>query len=90
MWTTVENSGIARKVGALVLGLFTDCEPVDKSQPFLTAEQVLGEIPPKMKCPVVSNLRYGHVPQKVTLPLGARAELDTRKDGIAILEGVVK
>jgi muramoyltetrapeptide carboxypeptidase len=90
MWTTLRHAGILKKTGALVLGLFTDCQPVDKTSPHLTVEQVLAEFPLEMRCPVVSNFRYGHVPQKVTLPLGAKARLDTKKNGVEILEGVVR
>lgn len=90
MWTTVENSGISRRISGLVLGLFTDCEPVDKTKPYLTAEEVLAEIPPKMKCPTMSNFRYGHVPRKMTLPLGVKAKLDTKKGVLEVLEGGVR
>jgi len=89
MWTQVENSGIARKISALVLGLFTDCNPVDPTQPHLTVEEVLAEIPGKVTCPTVSNFRYGHVPRKLTVPLGVRAALDTKKATIEVLEAAV-
>ncbi len=90
MWTQIQNSDVARSLSALALGLFTDCEPVDATSPHLTIEQVLEEIPGRVTCPTVSHLQYGHVPRKLTLPLGLKARLDTRKGYLEILEPAVR
>jgi muramoyltetrapeptide carboxypeptidase len=36
--------------------------------------------------PVYTGLAYGHLPRKLTLPIGARASLSVRRDGEGRLE----
>jgi muramoyltetrapeptide carboxypeptidase len=90
MWTQIVNAGIASKLSALVLGQFTDCAPKEPDKPHLTIDQVLKEISGSVRCPSISNLAYGHVPKKITLPLGAKARVVGGRGTIEILEGVVR
>jgi muramoyltetrapeptide carboxypeptidase len=90
MFAQLHNAGILRKISGLILGKFTDCVPSDPSKPHLTVEQVLQDVSQRMKCPVISNFQYGHIPKKLTVPLGLRARLDSAK-GLVVVEeaGVV-
>lgn len=89
MWRTVEQANIIKNASALVLGLFTDCEPVDKKNPYLTSEQVITEVLNSSTVPTMSNLRYGHIPRKMTIPIGVKARVDTKRSLLEVLEGGV-
>lgn len=69
------NSGIAGRLSGLILGQFTRCEPKDPSKPHLAIGALFEEFAKRVPGPVLANFQYGHVPKKVTLPLGLRAEI---------------
>jgi len=83
------NAGILHKLEALVFGKFTDCVPSNPNDPSLTVEQVQEEFAQKIDCPVVMNFQYGHIPRKLTVPLGLKAKIDTKRGKIEILENGV-
>jgi muramoyltetrapeptide carboxypeptidase len=89
MFTQLFHAGILKSISGLVLGKFTDCVPSDPSKPHLTIEQVLQEALLKLSCPVLTNFQYGHIPKKLTLPIGLRARLDTRRGVLEVLEAAV-
>jgi muramoyltetrapeptide carboxypeptidase len=89
MFAQLHHAGISKAIAGLVLGKFTDCVPSDPSKPHLTIEQVLDDAVSRITCPVLSNLQYGHIAKKVTLPFGVRALLDSRNGALKILEGAV-
>ncbi|HTJ21372.1 MAG TPA: LD-carboxypeptidase [Gemmatimonadaceae bacterium] len=68
-------SGGLRKVAGLAFGLFTEIppEPSDAERPL---ERVLREFADRCGVPAVAGVPVGHVPDHVTLPIGAVAELD--------------
>jgi len=72
-----------------VFGNFTDCKPSDPKEPNLTLDQVLEEYSAKVKCPVIVNFQYGHIPCKLTIPIGVEATVDTKRIGITVMEGAV-
>jgi muramoyltetrapeptide carboxypeptidase len=90
MFTQLRHAGILRTIAGLVLGKFTDCVPSDPSKPHLTIERVLQEIVSSVECPVLSNLQYGHIAKKLTIPWGVRATVDTRTTTLSISEGAVR
>jgi muramoyltetrapeptide carboxypeptidase len=83
-------SGILRRISGLVLGRFTDCVPTDPSKPHLTVDQVLEEVLQNVLCPVLTNVQFGHIPRKLTLPLGVLAAVDSGAGRLNILEGAVR
>jgi len=89
MFTQLHHAGITQNICGLVLGAFTDCVPSDPSKPHLTIEQVINDALRRISCPVLTNLRYGHIPKKLTLPFGVQAALDTRNGVLKITEGAV-
>lgn len=90
MFAQLHHAGILRSIAGLILGKFTDCVPSDPSKPHLTIEQVLEEAIRWVPCPILTNLQYGHIAKKLTLPFGVRAQLDSRKGVLRILEGAVR
>ncbi len=89
MLTQLQNAGILRSIGALLFGRFTDCVPGDAAKPHLTVEQVLARAKEALKVPVLSNLQYGHIPKKLTLPLGLRTRVDGSSGAIDVSEAAV-
>jgi muramoyltetrapeptide carboxypeptidase len=84
----LKNSGVLYKINACILGQFTDCAPKELEKS-LTLEQIFNDYLGNLKIPVISNLSYGHIPQKLTLPLGARVRVDAKRQKITIIESVL-
>lgn len=89
MLTQLQNAGLLKNISGLVFGKFTDCVPKDPSQPHFTVEQVLAQFAERLRAPVLSNFQYGHIAKKLTIPIGVRAQLDTRKGNLEVLEAAV-
>jgi muramoyltetrapeptide carboxypeptidase len=89
MFTQLHHAGITETINGLVLGAFTDCVPSDPSKPHLTIDQVISDAISRISCPILANLRYGHIPKKLTLPFGVEALLDSRNGVLRISEGAV-
>ena len=90
MLAQLRNAGILDRLAGLAFGKFINCVPSDPSKPFLPVEQVLENVSQEVQCPVVGNLQYGHLPRKLTIPLGVRAKMDTKKGVIEVLESAVR
>lgn len=89
MFAQLRNAGILSNVAGLLLGKFTDCVPTDPSKPHLKTEEVLEEFSRSVTVPLLANLQFGHIPQKLTIPLGVKARLSTRMRSIEIMESAV-
>jgi muramoyltetrapeptide carboxypeptidase len=89
MLAQLMNAGVLKRLGGLVFGKFTDCFPSDSGDPHLTIEQVQKEYASTMKCPVIANFQYGHVPKKLTIPIGVEAGLNTGREKITIQDSAV-
>ncbi|MEX2117682.1 MAG: LD-carboxypeptidase [Bacteroidota bacterium] len=90
MFAQLRHAGIFRHAKALVLGRFTDCKPTDPSKPFLSIEQVLAEVEASALIPVLSNFQYGHIPRKLTIPIGIRAVVDGVRRTLEVTESAVR
>ena len=89
MFMQLKNAGTLSSISGLVLGLFTECVPSDPSTPHLTIDQVLAELVSHTDVPILGNVPYGHVPRKLTIPLGVRARMDVDRLRLEIAEGTV-
>jgi muramoyltetrapeptide carboxypeptidase len=76
MLTQLRQSGALRRVKGIVLGRIT-VPPRRRFPPDRSPDEVLRETFVPLGVPVVRDLPAGHLPGKRTLPLGARAILDT-------------
>lgn len=90
MLTHLRNAGVLHAINGLILGHFTGCVPSDAKKPHLTMEQVLQEVVGWVKVPTVAQFQYGHIPQKLTVPLGVLARLNADEREIELLEGAVE
>lgn len=76
MFWQLKHAGILDKQRAVVLGDFSDCEAdanLRYQYSMTEAIETLREIAP---CPVLTGFPFGHVPAKVTLPMGTLATIN--------------
>lgn len=89
MLTQLRLAGILGKASAFVLGQFTNCAPGEPEKPHRTLDEILRDDLFSIGKPAVSNLAYGHVPVKMTLPIGVLASIDPVKKSFSIDEAAV-
>lgn len=90
MLTQLRNAGILDAASAVLGGQFTDCVPKDASRPSLTVAEVLGDAADRSQVPFLAGLPFGHVPAKITLPVGVRVRVDVQASVIEHLEAAVR
>ena len=90
MLAQLRHASILTRTNGVVLGAFTDCTPHNPSNPTLTLNEIFSDYLESLGKPVVENLAYGHIPRKLTLPIGAAARIVTRhRTSLDILEPVI-
>ena len=72
-----------------MIGQCVDCLPRDSSGPTLSIEEVFKEFALAFKKPVISHVPFGHVKQKMTLPLGVKVKVDVERRSMELLEAAV-
>jgi muramoyltetrapeptide carboxypeptidase len=90
MLTQLKLAGILQAIRALLIGSLINCVPADKTKPSLDIGEILAELMGDLKIPVLSGLTYGHLPRKLTIPIGLNARIDSRSGTLEFLEGCVK
>lgn len=89
MLTQLRLAGILGKVSGFALGQFTNCEPEEPEKPHRKLDEILREDLYSLGKPAVTNLAYGHLPIKMTLPIGVMASIDPVKRSFSIDEPAV-
>lgn len=76
-------SGVLEKQQALILGQFTDyrLSDYDNGYDFATMLDYLRQ---KLPVPILTQLPFGHTPERISLPVGANATLVSDQDGYVI------
>jgi muramoyltetrapeptide carboxypeptidase len=85
-------TGRLKNLAGIVLGKFHDCGPRELHASFngtWTWQEVCADRLGGLGIPVLAGLRFGHVPDKATLPLGVQAELDVDAGTLTLLEPAV-
>jgi muramoyltetrapeptide carboxypeptidase len=80
------------KAAGIMMGIFTGCEPKLKDTSItnsFTLQEVLSDRLSGLKIPVIYGMPFGHVKNKLTLPIGIEAELDTLQQSLTLLEPAV-
>lgn len=75
----LKQAGIFDALQGLIIGRFIDCENKDPERPSFTTEEVLRDYFEKRPFPVLYNFPYGHGLLKVSMPVGVRAKINTRR-----------
>lgn len=83
-------AGILDQISGVMIGDFTEAEPAP-GRPTRPLEKVFGDYFESLGIPVVTNLAYGHVPRKTSVPIGVKAELKAVAKGasLTVLEPVM-
>jgi muramoyltetrapeptide carboxypeptidase len=89
MLMQLQNAKALAKCRGVLVGQCTDCVPRDPSRPSLSLDEVLTEFALALKKPVLANVPFGHVEQKITLPVGVKARVHVERRSIELLEAAV-
>jgi len=89
MLNQLRLTNIFKKIKGTIIGELTDVKPSDPSKPYFTAEEVLQQYFSNLKKPALSGLAYGHVSQKITIPLGIRGTVNATRKSISFDEAAV-
>ncbi len=82
-------AGIFDQVNGVILGQFVDCEP-EEGKPNFSISEVIYDYFSRLKVPVIGGFLYGHQSRKLTIPIGALAEIDASIPSVRLLEPGVK
>lgn len=85
MLTQLLLSGKLQAAAGVVFAVCADCEADPASRSF-TLNEVLRDRLGGLNKPVLTNLYFGHTPDKATLPLGVLATLNSAGGGLTITE----
>lgn len=85
MLTQLIQAGLLTRAAGIVLGDFTDCDP-EPDKPSLTAAEVLSDRLSGLDVPCLAGLHFGHGTEKLTIPLGVRAQLDATAQTLSVME----
>lgn len=88
MLTHLDLAGVLARARGVVLGQFTQAD-LEPGEPHLPLPEIFRETLGSFPGPVLSNVGYGHVPRKLTLPQGVRARLDADRGRLTLLESPV-
>ncbi|MDM4768146.1 LD-carboxypeptidase [Pelomonas sp. SE-A7] len=88
MLSTLRLAGALDQLAGVVLGHFTKCEPGDGNYGVLTLDEVFDDYFLPLNVPVYRGAQFGHVKRKLTIPVGAEAEMDADAGTIQLLKPV--
>jgi muramoyltetrapeptide carboxypeptidase len=74
------HAGILERQRAVLLGQFNRCEPTSRSATNYTLTRVVDFLKGWLQIPVLQNLPFGHVRDKITLPVGGQALVTLRDE----------
>lgn len=89
MFTQLRNAGVLAQISGLLLGHFTDCAPNKPKDPHLSLKQIFAEMLSWVDVPAAERFQYGHIPRKLTIPLGTRGRFDADRGRVEGLESAV-
>ena len=85
MFLQLAHAGVLQRQSAIVLGDFDPVTPMPNDNGYGLPD-VVERLRKVSGVPVYAGLPFGHVPRKLTLPVGGRARLVVRRGGRATLE----
>lgn len=87
MLTHLRQACDLNSAAAIMLGIFEDCEGGEDS---LSLDEVLEDRLGDLNIPIIYGMSFGHIQDIMTIPIGAKAQLDTSLQTLNILENVVQ
>lgn len=86
--STLRLTGALGQVAGVVLGRFTKCEP-GEGYGSLTLDEVFDDYFGPLNVPVYRGAAIGHIKRKMTVPVGAPAEMDADAGTVRLLQPAV-
>jgi muramoyltetrapeptide carboxypeptidase len=83
MLLQLEHAGVLQRQKAVLLGRFEPITPMPNDNGF-SLDDVIAELRARLSVPVLTGLPFGHVPHKLTLPVGATVRLRKKGDTAAL------
>ncbi|MEW6061742.1 MAG: LD-carboxypeptidase [Bacteroidota bacterium] len=90
MMNHLHIANILKETNGVIVGELTDVKASDTSKPFLTVEEILNDYLKPLKKPVVTGLVHGHIPKKLTMPIGIKGTLNANKRTLSFDEAAVE
>ncbi len=90
MLTQMIEAGKFENASGIILGEFVDCEPKKDDLNSFSLKEVLYKCLYDLNVPVIYGMSFGHIKNKLTLPIGINAELNSVNQTITLLESAVK
>lgn len=88
MLTQLSQTKSFKKASGIIFGVCAGCDAEKSETDFTLEEVIINRIAP-LKIPSMYGFSFGHVPDNCTLPIGARAYMDTETFNLKIAEAVV-
>ena len=87
--THFRNAGVFGRIAGMIVGILESCEEQDyANMPPLT--DIVLELTNDTSFPILVEVPFGHTDDKITMPIGGRAEIDTTGAVLSILESGVE
>lgn len=89
--TALALAGKFKDCVGIILGTWADCgDPDLLPEQNLSLHQIFDEIIKPFGKPTVNNLRAGHIYPQISIPMGVKTRLDTRKRTVEFLEAATQ
>ena len=82
-------AGKLQQAAGIIAGHFVNCESSGRMRHTYNLSHVIKERLGRLGIPVIYGIPLGHEPEKITLPLGVRARLDSERPALTLLEAAV-
>lgn len=82
----LKHAGMLRQLSGVMLGSFTAVQDDGGER---NLNHVLQEYLLPLEIPVMTGIPFGHIPEKITLPIGATVRMDTNLKSVTVLHAVV-
>ena len=82
MLTQLISAGFFNGVKGIILGVFADCEKVDKNS--WTLQETITERMKAIGVPCVYGFSFGHIKDQLTFPIGAKVNMDSVKGELTL------
>lgn len=84
----IRNSGFFARISGMVVGKLTDIAEQDYEN-FPHKKDLIREISKPFSFPIIYGVDFGHDVPRATIPMGAKAAMDTKTMKLEVLEAVV-
>lgn len=89
MLTHLRLAGLPQQTAGMGFGWFTPSHARTSQTPHRDVREVLQECAADVRGPVIAGVMYGHEAKKLTLPVGVRVRLSSRRKGLHLLDAAV-